>query len=752
MLLIRRYFSLKIYFFQKHIPKNLFSAYLAGLVQLEIVQLVLTRSTAQNFLIFIRFNPFAMKYLPLVFLLVSVGLQAQRPDSLAVDPPDELQQLIEDFLQNTDSEGTFDFNTIFEKLEDFRQDPINLNKANEALLRDLRLLTDAQILDLLAYRQLAGDLISIYELQAIPGFDLATIRRILPFVTVRGSLDDYQIPLSEMLRSGRDEVFVRWSRVLESQKGFTSTTESRYLGDPNQLYVRYRHVYGTRLSFGITAEKDRGEEFFKGSNKQGFDYYSAHLFARDLNKTVKAIALGDYSVSLGQGLMVYTGFGIGKSSSPLVLKRTGRALSAYTSANEVNFFRGAATTLSFGKHLEITAFSSFKKRDANLITSNDTSNLDPEIRSFSALDLDGLHRTPSEIADEKVLNQFTVGGSVKFKNNFSHLAINALYDQFDKKLERKIQPYNLFYFNGDRLLNASVDYSLIWRNFNFFGETAMSDNGAVATINSVLIGLDRTIDFAILQRHFPKDYQALNANPFAETTGATNENGLYLGLEMRPVKNWTLSAYFDAWQHPWLRFNADAPSRGWEYRARLAYEMRRRLRAYVEVRGEVKEANAPDPENRIDVLEENQTFQARLHIENQLSKILELRSRLDWGFSQSGNKPKGSGFAVYQDILFRPIDFPLSFTARFAIFDTPGFNTRFYSFENNVLYNFSIPAYYNRGTRFYINLRYRLSRNIILEWRIAQTYWADQPSIGSGSEEITGQQRTDTSAQLRWKF
>ena len=91
--------------------------------------------------------------------------------------------------------------------------------------------------------------------------------------------------------------------------------------------------------------------------KAGFDFYSAHLFARDLNKTVKAIALGDYSVSLGQGLMVYTGFGIGKSSSPLVLKRTGRALSAYTSANEVNFFRGAATTLSFGKHLEITAFS-----------------------------------------------------------------------------------------------------------------------------------------------------------------------------------------------------------------------------------------------------------------------------------------------------------------------------------------------------------------------------------------------------------
>ncbi len=690
--------------------------------------------------------------LVLLFSFFPIWLLAQLPDSTAVDPPNEAQERIEDFLQNTDSEGSFDFNTLFERLEDFRQDPINLNRVTEAVLHDLSLLTDAQILDLLAYRQVAGDLISIYELQAIPSFDLTTIRRIVPYVTVRGSLDDYQIPISEMLRSGRNEVFVRWSRILERQKGFQETTSSPYLGDPNQLYIRYRHAYGTRLSYGITAEKDRGEEFFKGSNKKGFDFYSAHFFVRDLNKTVKAVALGDYSVSLGQGLVLYTGFGTGKSSSPLILKRTGRVLNSYTSANEVNFFRGAATTLSLGNHLEITAFGSLRNRDANLIISNDTTDVDPEIRSFSALDIDGLHRTPSEIADENVLQQLTVGGSLKWKNNNSHLALNALYDQFDKKLERRIQPYNRYFFNSDRLLNVSLDYSYLWRNFNFFGETAMSDNGAIATLNSVLIGLDRAVDFAVLHRHFPRDYQALNANPFAETSGATNENGLYLGIEMRPIKNWTLSAYFDAWQHPWLRFNADAPSRGWEYRSRLTYELRRRLRAYVEVREEIKQSNEPESYTKTDILIENRIFQTRLHLENQVTKTLELRSRIDWGFSQGENTEKSTGFAVYQDVMFKPIGFPLSFTARFAIFDTQGFATRFYSYENDLLYTFSIPAYYNRGTRYYINLRYRLGRNITLEYRIAQTYWANQPTIGSGSEEISGQNRTQTSAQLRWKF
>ncbi|MDX1939453.1 MAG: helix-hairpin-helix domain-containing protein [Saprospiraceae bacterium] len=695
-----------------------------------------------------------MQRLCVILLAFPAFLLAQQPDTLRTDPPDETQELIEDFLQNTDGEGAFDFNTIFEQLEDFRRNPINLNKANEASLRELRLLSDAQILDLLNYRQEVGELIAVHELQAVPGFDLSIIRLILPYVTVSGDVDDYQIPFSKMLAGGQHELYLRWSRILEQQKGFTTseTNASRYLGDPNQLYFRYRHAYGTRLSYGITGEKDRGEEFFKGSNEQGFDFYSAHFFVRDYNKNIKAIALGDYSVSFGQGLVLFTGFGIGKSSSPMTVKRTGRVLRPYTSANEVNFFRGVATTLAFGENVEATIFASSRGRDANLIVPNDTSESDIEIRSFTSFDLDGLHRTGSEIADENALQQFTVGGNIKLSNRYGHIGLNVLYDQFDKTLEINQKPYNRFYFSDDRLMNASLDYSYLWRNFNFFGETAMSDNGALASINGILIGLDRKVDLAVLYRYFPRDYQALNANPFAETSGARNEQGLYIGLEIRPIRNWTLSTYFDAWKHPWIRFDAAAPSRGFEYRTRLAYEQRRRLRTYLEVREEVKERNSPEPANKTEVLTDIRTFQMRLHAERDLSKSLELRSRIDWGFSQVGESGQSNGFAIYQDILFRPIGFPLSFTARYSIFDTQGFETRFYSFENDLLYNFSIPAYYNRGTRFYLNIRCRIGRNLTVEGRVAQTYWKNQDTIGSSLEEISGQNRTQVSGQIRYKF
>ncbi len=693
------------------------------------------------------------RLLLLLFPLLSLPAFTQ-VDTLQ-QPPDATQQVIEDFLQNTESEGEFDFNTIFEELQYFQENPVNLNEAGEEELQALQLLSDIQILELLNYRRQAGDLISLYELQAVPSFDLLTIRRILPYVTVNAGLDDYQLSIPRMIAEGQNELYLRWSRFLEEQEGYTSLEEGqtaqRYLGSPYQFYLRYKHSFSNKLSYGITAEKDRGEEFFTGSNRQGFDFYSAHLFLKDYNRTVKAIAIGDYAVSFGQGLILYSGFGAGKSSYVMNIKRTARALRPYTSVNEANFQRGAAATLAFGEHLEVTALASYRKRSANLLAP-DTLNVDEEIRQVSSLDIDGLHRTPNEIADENAIGQTTIGGRLRWKGAAGHLALNALYEQIDADLALREQPYNRFYFSGNRLFNASLDYSFIYRNFNFFGETAMSDNGAVATLNGLLMGLDRKVDLAVLVRHFPRNYQALFPNPFAESFGARNETGAYLGIEVRPHRFWKISAYFDAWQHPWLRFDADAPSRGQEYRARLTYFRKRNLEVYLEVRDETKERNIDKIDGKNNFTLPNRVFQTRLHLAKQVNKSLELRSRIDVGFSENEINTTQRGFVIYQDVIFRPMSFPLSFTTRFALFDTDGFQARYYSFENNLLYAFSIPAYYNRGTRFYLNLRYKGIRNLTLEARIAQTYWRDRDTIGSGLEEVPGPRRTEVGAQVKFRF
>lgn len=707
----------------------------------------------------IKLPVFLPIFLFCLLALISSSAVYSQNDSIPTDPtPDLSEQRLEDLLQDNEEESDFDFNTVFEDLAAFRENPLNLNEVSEVDLRELGLLSDVQISNLLEYRDRLGGFLTIYELQAIRGFDLATVRRILPFVSLRSNVDDFQAGIGTMLSTGKNELYLRWSRFLEEARGFQPTAENPdstpYAGDANQLYLRFRHTYSNRLSYGFTAEKDRGEEFFTGSNRKGFDFYSAHLFLKDYNQRIKAIALGDFTANFGQGLILFTGFGFGKSALTTSVRRGGRALRQYTSVNEANYLRGIASTLQFGEHLELTAFVSNRRRDGNLIIINDTIDIDFEgsFTEFSSLQLSGLHRTPNEIADRNSLRHFTTGVSAKWQANKGHIALNAVHHQLDKSLTLTPRVYNRFYFQGDRLTNASVDYSWRWRNLTFFGETAMSDNGAIATLNGLLTTLDRRVNLAVFQRAYPRDFQALLGNPIGETTGGRNENGLYFGVEIFPANHWVLSAYYDIWQHPWLRFNADAPSRGHEYRLRLTYFQKRELDVFLELRNEIKEVNVRLLDSNIDALVNRRRLQLRLHLAYQINRALEWRSRIDWGETDNPINTRQQGFAIYQDLLYRPVGSPWSFTSRIAYFDTDSYQVRFYNYENGLLYFFRIPPYYNQGSRFFINLRYKGIRNLMIEARYARLFWSRPDTIGAGLDTTGEPTRTEVAAQIKWTF
>ena len=100
----------------------------------------------------------------------------------------------------------------------------------------------------------------------------------------------------------------------------------------------------------------------------------------------------------------------------------------------------------------------------------------------------------------------------------------------------------------------------------------------------------------------------------------------------------------------------------------------------------------------------------------------------------------------------KKMGFPLSANARFAVFRTPSYNTRIYAYENDVLYSFSIPAYYGNGIRYYFTLRYNATRWLDVWVRWAQTYRSDVKVIGSGLDAIDGNKRSEIKVQMRVKF
>ncbi len=709
----------------------------------------------------------------IIFILFSFSAFAQGDDiptielDTTINPnrePEFNEDIIEDFISNQEDETEFDLDDLTDALDNFKRKPLNLNKADAEDFAQLRMLSNLQINDIINYRNNTGDFIAVYELQAIPSFYPEIIEKIKPYVTVKAGLDDYNIGLHKMLYKGKNTVFLRMDRVLEEKKGYTeldsTETGSRYLGKPNKLVVRFRHQYETTLSYGFTLENDPGEQLFSGSNKNfpWFDFGSAHIFLKDYNKTIKGIALGDFAVNMGQGLIMFDGFGSGKSSFVMDVKKSGRPLRPYTSIGEDFFKRGAGVNLTFGKNFEVMAFASYRGRDANVTLTTEDGEVigddeDFEVLQVSSLQSGGNHRTEAEIADKNSIKHLTTGGTLKYKGKSWHIALNGTMDKLSSPLLRNYSTYNQFTFSGEQMMNGSLDYSWIIQNFNFFGETALGDNGGVATINGLIIGLHRTVSMSVVHRHYSRDYQALYPNAFAETSAGNNETGIYLGLEILPNKNWSIRSYFDSWKHPWLRSGVDAPSKGNEYFTRITYKRKRKMSVYLQFRQENKERNASDNITNTDYLVDTKRTNLRLHIANKLSKSLELRNRMELSFYNDGlSDGKSRGFLLFQDVIYSPIEFPISFTGRFAIFDTDDYDSRIYAFENDILNAFSIPAYYNKGTRFYIKARYRGIRNLSLELRFSQTYYANQDTFGSGLEEINKPRRSEIKAQIKYKF
>lgn len=716
---------------------------------------------------------FSQKHIHFILIPICLILTTQLTAQLdSVGLPEDLEYQIESYIENIGEEVDFDFNTLYETLNTLLQKPLNLNRADEYDLENLGLLSDLQINSLLNYRADKGDLLAVYELQAVPNFDLPTIYRILPFITVNRSLDDLNETFASILAKSKKNLYLRWSRNVEVPQGFRARDEETppaYQGDLNRYYLRFAQVYENRISFGITFEKDPGEDFFINSNKQGFDFMSAHFMYKKVNKTIERLVLGDFRAQFGQGLILNTSFSPGKSAFVTAIRRSGAPLNRFTSVNEQNYLRGVGATLKLNKKLTWTNFVSLRKRDGNVIQS-DTSDIDLDVQNLNSLQLSGLHRTEKEIEAENTLTQLSVGSSLKYKVAKGNIAANVLYTQFDQAIGKTDRPYNNYFFKGKQLLNASLDYTYFYKNFIIFGETAWSDNNQFASVNGITASLSSKIAFSIHSRLMPRDFHSLFGQTFTETVGASNENGLYMGLAFNPTREWRFAVYADTWQHPWLRFRADAPSRGSEYYARVTFYKRRDMEAYIHFKYESKQESYRLDYTNVDELLFKNKSNFRFQLNKQVTKRLALRSRLEWSIFdiEDGTNPEGlifydgafrpqadvksNGFMAYQDIIYKPVTIPLSLTTRFAIFEVDTYDARIYAYENDVTYQFSVPAYYNKGTRFYANFKYRAKKHLTLEARYAQTFWNNQEAFSAGNNKIDGRTRSEVKVQARWRF
>jgi hypothetical protein len=297
----------------------------------------------------------------------------------------------------------------------------------------------------------------------------------------------------------------------------------------------------------------------------------------------------------------------------------------------------------------------------------------------------------------------------------------------------------------------SADIEFRFKALHVFSEAAISENGGKAILAGALMELSSQIRTSVLYRNYQKNYQALYSNAFSEGSKIQNEQGFYMGLEMLPVKKWKIAAYYDFYKFPWITSQADAPSKGEDYLVQADFSVSRTLNMYWRYKRELKQENRDETEEGIPKLSEMAKSYFRYHLSYSPGENWELRNRIELSHYQK-EAAKEWGYMLYQDVIYRPEKFPASFILRYAVFDTESYETRIYTYESDVLYAYSVPPLYGRGTRTYVMLHYKFFENFDFWLRYAQTWYTDRKEIGSGLNKIEGDTKSEIKIQLRCKF
>lgn len=651
-----------------------------------------------------------------------------------------MEEVLEDLSVNNDinnSVNSLNWENELEELSNRLQEPVNLNSATREQLEQFPFLSDIQIEHLLAYIYIHGQMETIYELQLVEELDRQTIQYLLPFVCIKAINNEpafrWKTMLKDAGRYGKNEVLTRLDILFYKRKGYEHT----YLGPSVYNSVKYTFRYRDQLYAGGVAEKDAGEPFAALHNSYGYDYYSFYLLLQNCGR-LKSLAVGNYRLSFGQGLVMSTDYLMGKTIYASSFNNRSTGIKRHSSTDEYNYFRGVATTVALTKRLSVSAFYSHRNMDG-VVT-------DGEITSVYKT---GLHRSRKEADKKNLLTSQLTGGNVSYQQNHIRLGITGVYYVFNRPYEPELTGYSKYNIHGNHFYNLGIDYAYRWRRFSFQGETAIGKQGW-ASLNRLQYSPVQDIQFMLIHRFYSYDYWAMYAHSFGEGSTVQNEQGYYVGLETTPFSHWRFFVSFDLFSFPWKKYRINKPSRGTDGLIQATFTPRTNLSMYLKYRYKQKERDLTGSKGTLTLPIFHHQLRYRLNYS--LNDVFSSRTTLDYNHFHSQDRAATKGYQVTQMISSQ-----LPWTRLFAdvqgsYFCTDDYDSRVYVSEKGLLYTFYTPSFQGRGFRCAVRLRYELNKHWLFITKFGETIYLNRNEIGSGNDLIYGNKKADIQMQLRIKF
>ena len=617
-----------------------------------------------------------------------------------------------------------------DRLQQLADNPICINTATRDELEQIPFLSEQQVMDIMEYLYHYRTMRSLNEIAMIPSIDHWQRQLLGYFITFEEpEKEPYRPRLDSLLSRGHHTVTATSRWPFYQRKG----DKNGYLGYALRHSLRYEFKSGDYLRAGLIGAQDAGEPFFTNCNKLGYDTYSYYIQLRKLGFW-ENVVVGKYKLSAGMGLVLNNSFMLGKQFMLQNMGRQTNTLRPHSSRSESDYFQGAGATLRLSKPLSLTAFVSYRSMDATL---NDDG-------SAATLITSGYHRTQTEI-DKKYNTHLTATGAM-LNLHYGGLRVgaNAVYTHLDRSLEPdRTVLYRRYNAHGKDFMNASVNYTYYHYRFTVNGETAVNQDGAIATVNTLGYHPSDVFNAIALYRFYSYRYTGLYSHSFSDSGHTQNESGIYVGFNWTPLGSLTLQAYADYSHSPWARYQVSQTSDAGDFMVQADWSkgnwnVQGRYRIHLRQKdNDEKTALIPDREQRM-----------RLFAAYTSPSGWSAKTQAD--LTRSHYKETSNGWMVSEHLSYQRPSWLVNLVAGY--FDTDTYASRIFIYERQMQYDFSFPSYYGQGIRLSLVAQAALTSQLRLAAKLGYTNYFDRAIIGSGLQQIDASHQTDLDLQLRWKF
>jgi hypothetical protein len=196
----------------------------------------------------------------------------------------------------------------------------------------------------------------------------------------------------------------------------------------------------------------------------------------------------------------------------------------------------------------------------------------------------------------------------------------------------------------------------------------------------------------------------------------------------------------DYFQFPWLKYGINTPSSGTDALAQINYSTSEKIKMALRYKFKEKQKN----------ILPYTTQQLRYQLKYDFNMQWNFQTQVDYK-QYTGTGTDSQAYSFTQLASYLP-NTKFQIDGGLGYFKTADWDTRISIHEKNVLYASDFPNYYGQGWRYYAVLKWKLLQRLTLYVKCGSTHYLDRDVIGSGDEEIVGNEKTDIYCLLKYNF